>query len=95
MAPEVIHGDHNEKSDVWSTGIIFYMMLCGYPPFYGEADWEIFESTLQDPLEYPEEDWAEIDPDAIDLITKMLDRDPETRPSMKACLAHPCMMKFN
>jgi calcium-dependent protein kinase len=83
MAPEVIHGDHNEKSDVWSTGIIFYMMLCGYPPFYGEEDWEIFESALNDPLEFPEEEWAGIDPLAQDLIQKMLDRDPLTRLSMK------------
>jgi serine/threonine protein kinase len=93
MAPEVINGDHDEKSDVWSTGIIFYTMLAGYAPFYGEDDEEVFESILFDPLEFPEEEWAEMDPDAIIMITRMLDKNPETRPSMRECLMLPYMIK--
>ena len=41
IAPEVINGKYNEKCDIWSIGIILYIMLCGYPPFNGVNDFEI------------------------------------------------------
>ena len=41
IAPEVIFGDYNEKCDVWSMGVLMYILICGYPPFNGQYDTDI------------------------------------------------------
>jgi serine/threonine protein kinase len=95
MAPEVVTGDHNEKSDVWSVGIMLYIMLTECVPFDGDTDAEIFESILHDPLEFPDELWENVDPDAIDLIKHMLDKDMDTRYTMQEALLHPFVTKHS
>lgn len=42
VAPEILNGGHNEKCDIWSAGVLVYLLLVGYPPFDGESDQEIF-----------------------------------------------------
>ena len=68
IAPEVLKGKYNEKCDLWSIGIIMYIMLCGYPPFNGDNDVEICKSVESDKLTFPANDWAWISSGAKDLI---------------------------
>ena len=46
IAPEVIKGEYNQQCDVWSIGVITYSLLCGYPPFNGDSEEELYEQIL-------------------------------------------------
>ena len=52
LAPEVIKGEYDSKCDVWSCGIILYILLCGSPPFNGKNDAEIIEKIANKPLDF-------------------------------------------
>jgi len=79
VAPEVLKGDYDKSCDIWSLGIILYIILCGYPPYEGETDKEIFQQIRRKPLVFPEEDWSKVSNSAKDLIYRMLDKNPATR----------------
>ena len=79
IAPEVLKGEYDEKCDIWACGVIFYILLCGYPPFNGETDDEIYEAVLSGKFQFPEEDWDQVSQEAKDLIKKMLTKDPKKR----------------
>lgn len=109
MAPEVVDawvGDashYDKKCDLWSLGIILYIMLCGYPPFYAkccdDCGWERGEAceTCQDILfgriqdgyfHFPDNEWKFISRNAKDLIEHLLKRDPRQRYSARQVLEH-------
>jgi calcium-dependent protein kinase len=88
VAPEVLKGNYDFKCDVWSLGVILYIMLCGYPPFEGDNNKEIFKRVLQQQLDYDPEDWDLISEEAKDLIGMMLMKDPVHRISAIDCLNH-------
>ena len=79
IAPEVLRGEYDEKCDIWACGVIFYILLCGYPPFNGDNDEEIFESVLKGEFEFPEEEWDSVSETAKALIQKMLTKNPKKR----------------
>jgi len=79
IAPEVLKNDYDEKCDVWSCGIIFYILLCGYPPFNGDTDEEIFQAILREDVEFPEEEWDSVSDEAKSLIKKLLTKNPKKR----------------
>ena len=94
IAPEVLNENYDEKCDVWSCGVILYIMLCGYPPFNGETDEEIFEQVKKGKIEYPKEEWNNVSKEGKDLVEQMLKYDPNKRLSAKESLAHPWFSKF-
>lgn len=94
IAPEVLKEDYDEKCDVWSCGVILYIMLCGYPPFNGATDDEIFDKVRIGEFDYPKEEWDNISKDARDLVQHMLTLDPKKRYSAGECLAHPWFQKY-
>ena len=88
IAPEVIQERYNEKCDVWSCGVILYILLCGYPPFNGSSNHEIYNAIQFSRLSFNKDEWFEISEDAINLIKLMLDKNPDNRPSAETCLNH-------
>lgn len=82
VAPEVIEKKpYGVEVDMWSAGVIFYILLGGYPPFYslnGDQQ-ELFEAIVHARYEFHDEWWAPITPQAKDLIAKMLVTDPDQR----------------
>ncbi|CAD8184760.1 unnamed protein product [Paramecium octaurelia] len=79
IAPEVLERRYDEKCDVWSCGVILYILLCGFPPFNGETEEEILQSVREDHFNFDGEQWSQISQEAKLLITKMLERDPKRR----------------
>ncbi|WOG82821.1 hypothetical protein DCAR_0101989 [Daucus carota subsp. sativus] len=93
VAPEVLSGqDYDEKIDVWSCGVILYIMLSGVPPFYGDSPAEIFEKVLRGNLRFPSRNFRSVSSEAKDLLRKMLCKDPSRRLSADQVLRHPWVL---
>ncbi|KAF2283435.1 hypothetical protein GH714_005213 [Hevea brasiliensis] len=89
VAPEVLRKHYGPEADVWSAGIILYILLSGVPPFWAETEIGIFRQILQGKIDFESEPWPSISESAKDLIRKMLDRNPRRRPSAHEVLCHP------
>ncbi|KAI3799568.1 hypothetical protein L1987_34867 [Smallanthus sonchifolius] len=90
VAPEVLSGrEYNEKVDVWSAGVILYIMLAGVPPFYGETPADTFEAVLRGNLRFPTKLFRSVSPEAKDLLRKMLCKNVSRRFSAEQVLRHP------
>uniref|UniRef100_A0A8I6YZU5 Protein kinase domain-containing protein n=1 Tax=Hordeum vulgare subsp. vulgare TaxID=112509 RepID=A0A8I6YZU5_HORVV len=80
VAPEVVAWrEYGEKVDVWSAGVVLYMMLSGAVPFYGATKPEIFEAVLRGNLRFPPRAFAGLSPVAKDLMRRMLCKDVSRR----------------
>lgn len=89
FAPEALLKQACDKSDIWSVGVITYMMLCGDPPFNGVDEYEITKSIRIGKFSFDGTKWAAISERAKDLISKMLAFKPSDRLSAEEALRHP------
>ncbi|KAI5071543.1 hypothetical protein GOP47_0013794 [Adiantum capillus-veneris] len=89
VAPEVLHKHYGPAADVWSAGVILYILLSGVPPFWAETEHQIFEQVLKGDLDFESDPWPVISESAKDLIRKMLVRNPEKRYTAHEVLCHP------
>ena len=64
VAPEVLKGSYGLECDVWSCGIILYILLCGYPPFEGKNQDEIFDKILNDDINITKDEWEDVSDEA-------------------------------
>ncbi|KAM0827038.1 hypothetical protein ACQ4PT_068455 [Festuca glaucescens] len=89
VAPEVLMKNYGCEVDVWSAGVIIYILLSGVPPFWDESEQGIFEQVLKGDLDFSSEPWPSISKSAKDLVRKMLNRDPGKRLTAHEALCHP------
>nr|GMD47863.1 calcium-dependent protein kinase 20-like [Ipomoea batatas] len=89
VAPEVLQKMYGQACDIWSAGVIIYILLCGVPPFWDETEQGIFEQVLKGELDFVSEPWPSISDSAKDLVKKMLARDPKKRLTANEVLCHP------
>ncbi|XP_024879888.1 calcium/calmodulin-dependent protein kinase type 1 isoform X2 [Temnothorax curvispinosus] len=90
VAPEVLaQKPYGKAVDVWSIGVISYILLCGYPPFYDENDANLFAQILRGEFEFDSPYWDDISASAKDFIGKLMCVNVEERYTCKQALAHP------
>ncbi|OAD58973.1 Calcium/calmodulin-dependent protein kinase type 1 [Eufriesea mexicana] len=90
VAPEVLaQKPYGKAVDVWSIGVISYILLCGYPPFYDEIDANLFAQILKGEFEFDSPYWDDISDSAKDFIHKLMCVNVEERYTCKQALAHP------
>lgn len=89
VAPEVLKQKYGKEIDVWSAGVILYLLLSGVPPFWHETEKGIFDEILQGQLDLEKPPWPSISSGAKDLIRKLLTRDPKKRITAAEALEDP------
>ncbi|KAL5721630.1 non-specific serine/threonine protein kinase [Ranunculus cassubicifolius] len=89
VAPEVLKCRYGKEIDIWSAGVILYILLSGTPPFWAETKDEIFECIIRREIDFESEPWPSISNSAKDLVKKMLIKDPKRRITTKQILEHP------
>ncbi len=90
VAPEIIRGQHYGTSvDMWSVGVILYILLCGFPPFYDDNNKKLFKLIVNAKYSFPNPYWANISEEAKDLIRKLLIVDPVKRLTAQQAQQHP------
>ena len=97
VAPEVLQGKPYDKSvDLWSIGIITFLLLCGYLPFDDKhSEREIARQTIQDPVPYESKIWSKLSPEAKIFVDGLLQKKPEKRYTIKEVLEHPWIKKMD
>ncbi|XP_023404679.1 calcium/calmodulin-dependent protein kinase type 1D isoform X5 [Loxodonta africana] len=90
VAPEVLaQKPYSKAVDCWSIGVIAYILLCGYPPFYDENDSKLFEQILKAEYEFDSPYWDDISDSAKDFIRNLMEKDPNKRYTCEQAARHP------
>jgi len=89
VAPEVLLlQGYGKAVDLWSIGVIIYILLCGFPPFYAESDSDMFELIKEAEYDFPSPYWDKISDSAKDLVRGLLEKNPDRRLTSEQALEH-------
>ena len=94
IAPEVLNRNYNEKCDVWSIGVLLFILLCGKPPFWGESDKEIIEKVKIGTPDWRKEEWENVSQEGQDFVKLLLNMKPGNRPSASEALQNKWFKKY-
>ncbi|MCH97175.1 calcium-dependent protein kinase 32-like, partial [Trifolium medium] len=92
MAPEVLNRSYGPEIDIWSAGVILYILLCGFPPFWAETEQGVAEEITRSVIDFKRKPWPKVSYNAKDLVKKMLDPDPKLRLTAQEVLDHPWLI---
>ncbi|CAN1833541.1 Calcium-dependent protein kinase 24 [Linum perenne] len=95
MAPEVLRRNYGPEIDVWSTGVILYILLCGVPPFWAETEEGIAQAIIRGHLDFSRDPWPKVSKEAKSLVKTMLDQNPYSRLTIQEVLEHPWIQNAN
>ena len=87
VAPEILKNiPHDQSADLWSVGVVVYILLVGYPPFMKDTQAELFQQIRTGAWEFLEEDWEHISSEAQELVSNLLVVDPAQRWTVEQAL---------
>ncbi|KAG8370968.1 hypothetical protein BUALT_Bualt13G0038400 [Buddleja alternifolia] len=89
MAPEVLKRNYGPEIDVWSAGVVLYILLCGVPPFWAETEQGVAQAIIRSVVDFKRDPWPKVSDNAKDLVKKMLEPDPSRRLTAQQVLQHP------
>ncbi|KAF5810139.1 putative protein kinase CAMK-CDPK family [Helianthus annuus] len=95
VAPEVLHRSYNVEADMWSIGVITYILLCGSRPFFARTESGIFRSVVKTEPNLEGSPWPSVSPEAKDFVKRLLNKDHRKRMSASQALTHPWLRDKN
>ncbi|KAK7393055.1 hypothetical protein VNO78_21506 [Psophocarpus tetragonolobus] len=95
VAPEVLHRSYGTEADMWSIGVIAYILLCGSRPFWARTESGIFRAVLKADPSFDEDPWPSLSSDAKDFVKRLLNKDYRKRLTAAQALSHPWLVNHH
>ena len=96
VAPEVLRMEnYGLPVDIWSCGVVFYILLCHFPPFYAENTRKLFQKIMKGNFDFPSPYWDDVSESAKDLISRMLVLNTDRRLQAEEMISHPWLQEVN
>jgi len=88
-APEIMLGRYNERVDIWSLGVVMYVLFCGYVPFSGKSVQDIIRAARRNSLKFEGSEWEHISIEAKNFVSRMCEKDPKLRLDSETAVRDP------
>lgn len=93
ISPDVLKKRYDKSCDLWSVGVIAYILMCGYPPFNGANNCEVYDAVRRGRYQFSSADWSATSKESRDFIRRLLQRDPAKRMTAEEALNHPWIVQ--